>query len=549
MKYPYLSHEKSFCFIVKRDACSFFFLETIVGVNQQGESLSESDPREFRLEQARENVRNGQIEEGIRVVAALAEEFPDFFDAHGNLAYWLTLTGENDRAICAYQECCEIAPRLPEPHRRLGFLLLEENRFENAIPVFERLVELTPDDAEALEALGECHLTQNRVVDAKGVFENLHRILPENHKATLRLTDCLLELRQRRQAARLYQHLAGIGVVELGKIQARFPLVSSVSRSSVALIRSFFRHGLNRFLSPRFLASFGSEIGTLPSSLKVVRKYGSSLFLRYLEAHFFLGNHYKFPKSPCDLCGSQNFRTVFFHGHQKKVKCEDCGLECVERKPSESLDVELETYDSDEVLSEMDEIWSSEGFISDRAHFIHRVFEEAGLSVPGEGCEIFEFGSAQGQVLEFFSERGAQVRGIETSSKLTAYCRRKKGLEVDRNTVRGLNPEASAYDFVVAFHVLEHLDRPSELFAKAHEMLREGGFLLIEVPSADLEHSPLAHQLNLKHGYVNEAHLNYFQPPIIEGYLKKYGFDLLNSYDYFVDFVRSSGFLARKVSR
>ncbi|MCA9442168.1 MAG: tetratricopeptide repeat protein, partial [Candidatus Omnitrophica bacterium] len=205
MKYPYLSHEKSFCFIVKRDACSFFFLETIVGVNQQGESLSESDPREFRLEQARENVRNGQIEEGIRVVAALAEEFPDFFDAHGNLAYWLTLTGENDRAICAYQECCEIAPRLPEPHRRLGFLLLEENRFEAAIPVFERLVDLTPDDAEALEALGECHLTQNRVVDAKGVFENLHRILPENHKATLRLTDCLLELRQRRQAARLYQ--------------------------------------------------------------------------------------------------------------------------------------------------------------------------------------------------------------------------------------------------------------------------------------------------------------------------------------------------------
>jgi SAM-dependent methyltransferase len=98
------------------------------------------------------------------------------------------------------------------------------------------------------------------------------------------------------------------------------------------------------------------------------------------------------------------------------------------------------------------------------------------------GTTIFEFGCGTGNFLSRCKDRGIDASGIDFSQDAIAECR-SRGLnawqnDLYRETVDGV----AATDFV-AFHFLEHLDRPAALFESAAKIAQTGSRFWITVPS------------------------------------------------------------------
>lgn len=97
--------------------------------------------------------------------------------------------------------------------------------------------------------------------------------------------------------------------------------------------------------------------------------------------------------------------------------------------------------------------------------------------------DLFELGSAGGFFLEAGRRRGWRVRGVELSPPAAEYSIRELGLDVFRGLLEDAPYAEPSFDLALADNVLEHTERPSEVLAKLHRLLRPGGHLVVIVPA------------------------------------------------------------------
>jgi len=115
--------------------------------------------------------------------------------------------------------------------------------------------------------------------------------------------------------------------------------------------------------------------------------------------------------------------------------------------------------------------------------FLYRRRVRAWLShLPREGTAL-ELGSGTGWMLEALRSAGWDAVGTERTPEAARIAARS-GAEV---RVGGLEafPADAAFDLVVMFHVLEHLDDPTAALRAAGERVRRGGVLLLGLPNID----------------------------------------------------------------
>ncbi|NUN97065.1 MAG: methyltransferase domain-containing protein [Candidatus Omnitrophica bacterium] len=396
----------------------------------------------------------------------------------------------------------------------LGYVLYTLGRTREAIPCLEKAIEIQPGLEEALKLLGDCYWSLGERKKAHLAYRQIEAILPE----------CPPSLSQR--------------------ISATEPLRKRLIRRGGELGGAFIRRLPNR----DFIGGLSRELLRTRRSLPGIRASGLSAFLTYLARQYLTEVEQHFPMAPCDLCGGSAFTATFFFLNQKNVRCDRCGLEFVERKPPESLDVLGDWYNQDSSIAFMEKNWHNRSFFQHRIGLMREVFEASGRPFPSEGQSAFEIGCAEGHVLKFLSDLGLRVRGIETGQKLVDYCRDHFNLDVHKSTVREWMPRPEQYDYVFAYHVLEHLEKPSELLGKAWQALKPGGVILVEVPIPDLPSLSISEQLDDLHGYGNLGHLHYFTAETMPPYFSKHGFELIGTYQYFVNTLPSGGFLGAKPS-
>lgn len=416
-----------------------------------------------------------------------------------------------------------------------------------SIEMLEVFVEETPDQLDGWGHLGYLLYICGRVNEALPCYQKICELDPENAEAAERLGDCFLALGNRRSARGAYLSIQGKPDCLTDRVYHRLSIVEPVGKKilrNAGPIALRFGRRLRRL---GFLRSLLGELVAFPRSLDGIRSAGGPAYVAYLIDHYLYDDCFEFAKAPCDFCGSTQSRPVFFYRSQKKIKCEDCGLEFVERKPPESLDVHADWYNQDSSVELMEENWRNEDFLRHRIEMLHKVFEDCGVPFPVAGARALEIGCAEGHFLKYLKDQGLAVEGIETGGRLVEYCRERFGLNVTRETIRGFDPSETNFDFIFAYHVAEHLEKPSELFAKAHEMLEPGGCLLVEVPTTDLASRSLLEQLDETHGYGNMGHMHYFRPETMSRYFPKHGFELLGSYEYHAEALPAGGFLGRKV--
>jgi predicted TPR repeat methyltransferase len=136
---------------------------------------------------------------------------------------------------------------------------------------------------------------------------------------------------------------------------------------------------------------------------------------------------------------------------------------------------------------------------------------------------FLDFGCGDGGFLRQFDSPGG--RGFEIGTEGRRMVGRYEIVTGDWATVAGSRIFApAAFDFVVAFDVLEHLPRIGEDLALIRTVLKTGGHFFVSVPNSE---SFVAKAMGKHWNMLLLEHLWYFSPKTLERMMARHGLELL----------------------
>lgn len=144
---------------------------------------------------------------------------------------------------------------------------------------------------------------------------------------------------------------------------------------------------------------------------------------------------------------------------------------------------------------------------------------------------ILDFGSGKGLFMHFAQQLGCSVKGIENSRPRAQYAMEQFNLKVNTDYYSSGSVFNTKFDILTLFHVLEHIERPSELLNKLVQgNLKPEGLLVLEVPNFGSWQSKWAGNTWL-HLDV-PRHISHFTKSSLKKILKKNGFTIIRQ-EYF----------------
>lgn len=130
---------------------------------------------------------------------------------------------------------------------------------------------------------------------------------------------------------------------------------------------------------------------------------------------------------------------------------------------------------------------------------------------------VFEVGCATGYTLSELKRKGWLVSGCEPSASASNVARKLYEIEVQTGQFENIEIPDKAFDLVLISHVLEHLYEPIKCLKKVNKILKDKGYLLVEVPC-------LTNPENWGNGYFTFEHINLFSKNTLENCIVKSGF-------------------------
>jgi len=90
---------------------------------------------------------------------------------------------------------------------------------------------------------------------------------------------------------------------------------------------------------------------------------------------------------------------------------------------------------------------------------------------------LYDIGCGDGLFLKAAVGQGFAVGGLEPMDKAREQARKKLGCGIDKEPFK--SSPAGGFDVITAWQVIEHVDKPGELFDKIHKNLKPGGFFAV----------------------------------------------------------------------
>lgn len=125
---------------------------------------------------------------------------------------------------------------------------------------------------------------------------------------------------------------------------------------------------------------------------------------------------------------------------------------------------------------------STQCFSAIRQERLHRLQFYLNAARPGR---LLEVGCGDGRNLAALRSLGWQVEGPEVDIEAAEQARRMRGLVVHEGRLDDLRLNAGSYDAILMSHVTEHVKNPLQLLIDCHELLREGGSLVMITPNVE----------------------------------------------------------------
>jgi len=245
----------------------------------------------------------------------------------------------------------------------------------------------------------------------------------------------------------------------------------------------------------------------------------------------------------CDLCGSETWEVLFIGSDQRYklpgevevTKCRCCGhLQTNPRPTSKAMQAFYpETYGSHSPNSPTIRRtkrdlrlmkWSKKsifgGILSPFASWrFRRLIPEWLEDKKGLFLEI---GCGTGWLCALAQEMGWQVVGLDISLNACSVARQTWGIPVLCSDSVSLPFKSNTFRLVVLRHVLEHLPSPRQALSEVYRVLKENGWVALEVPNAESlgrqVYGPLWDSWDLP------RHLHHFTPVTLGRFMEQAGF-------------------------
>lgn len=225
--------------------------------------------------------------------------------------------------------------------------------------------------------------------------------------------------------------------------------------------------------------------------------------------------------SDCDLCGATQWRPAGEICGRRYALCAGCGVvRLVDRVAESALGLLYAHYYETEELSreELERQLKNPTF----AHRMRRIESMRG----SRQRRIFEIGCGDGNFLAFMQRAGWTVDGSEFSSETVSMVRHRHGIAITDGDVTKLTPPSAPYPVVAAYHVIEHVYRPSEWLRRVRTLIEPLGLLCLQTPNWN----------SLTHALTGLAwspmtfpqHVYLYTPRTLSALLPRFGFEALS---------------------
>jgi len=254
----------------------------------------------------------------------------------------------------------------------------------------------------------------------------------------------------------------------------------------------------------------------------------------------------------CQVCGSEDHRTLFEEHPYRVRRCQECSLVFVTPRWDDThiqrvYDADYWNSDSPKTIGYADYAGEAELYLKTYRRRLRLVKEQV---TPGG--RILDVGCAAGYFLRVMRDAGYEVYGVELSHAIAQHAIDHLG--ADRVHVGTLEEasgapgfEPGSFDLVTLWDVIEHVPDPQALLRQAAAMLVPSGNLIIETQNVD---SRFAGLLGRRwHHYKHEEHIYHFSPSTMPRLLEQGGFRMTRmTSDYGGKYV-SFGFIAERAAR
>jgi SAM-dependent methyltransferase len=225
--------------------------------------------------------------------------------------------------------------------------------------------------------------------------------------------------------------------------------------------------------------------------------------------------------SQCDLCGSADSRAVGAIYGRRYGLCAGCGVvRLLDRVAEPSLGLLYDHYYRPEELShdELEQQLKNPTF----AYRMKRIESMRGSA----GRRIFEIGCGDGNFLAFMRRAGWEVDGSEFGAETVALVRDRHGIAITHGDVMNETPPAAPYPVVAAYHVIEHVYRPSAWLRRVRTLVEPRGLLHLQTPNWD----SLAHAMTglAWASMTFPQHVYLYSPKTLSALLPHFGFEVLS---------------------
>lgn len=159
------------------------------------QALSQEEPLpEEQFKEGLELVRQGKLDEGIKIIENAVQDVPGKADAHFNLGIAYTLKDNIPQAINAYKKAIDIDPQYGKAFYNLGTLYLKQGDIQEAIPRLEQAVKLLSDPMKALWNLYEAYRSSGLFTKALANLKRLIDLEPDDASLYNHLGICYVKL-------------------------------------------------------------------------------------------------------------------------------------------------------------------------------------------------------------------------------------------------------------------------------------------------------------------------------------------------------------------
>ena len=245
----------------------------------------------------------------------------------------------------------------------------------------------------------------------------------------------------------------------------------------------------------------------------------------------------------CNLCGLDDAQVLFRKRDKlgitddefQVVECRGCGLLYVNPRPTEAEIGKFypEIYSWKETL-EADSSLTKWVRRSEKGYRYHLLKDEVSKVVKFTGRSfgrVLDIGCGTGDRLDVFRSKGFETFGVETSDSAN-YAKEHLNLNVSKGNLFSARFPDRFFDKVTLYNVLEHTHDPTRVCDEIHRILKDDGFLVIQVPNKN----SLQHRIFKKRWAAFDVprDLYYFGTESLRSLLEKVGFTVTKM-DHFMN--------------